>query len=293
MPLLIFLLAYLIRRRLDALGRWDIDSSFRFVFRRLVPESEPENGSAGLFLIAVAALALIVMDWSWTSRGWAIIGYPVDLCLLLVLMGAPGWQSLVKIYGDAWLRGDMQGAWHHIKDSLPANERGQAGSPDSMHLSFSSQLLTVVFERYFLVVFWYAIGGVGLALFARGVVALRDLWPQPAVRYRFSLLAEIVAWLPVRLLSFSFGLAGDFSGWLKEGRRYALTPSANARAVLFSAANSALSGYALNPKRFASLHPDDWLDFGRRSLRAIRDLLNRSMLVWMCFMALLVLAGWL
>ncbi|WP_375177299.1 histidine kinase [Marinobacter mobilis] len=293
MPLLIFLLAYLIRRRLDALGRWDIAPFFRLVFHRAAPEPEPENATTGLFLVFVAALLLTVMDWSWASRGLAVIGYPVDLFLLLVLMGAPGWHSLVKIYGDAWQRGDMQGAWHHIKDSLPAHERGQAGSPDSMHLSFSTQLLTVVFERYFLIVFWYAVGGIGLAVFARGVVALRDLWPQPAARYRFALLAEIVSWLPVRLLSFSFGLAGDFSGWLKEGRRYALTPSANARTVLFTAANSALSGYALNPKRFASLHPDDWLDFGRRSLRAIRDLLNRSMLVWVCLLALLVLAGWL
>lgn len=293
MPLLIFLLAYLLRRRLDAMGRWDPDPFFRLVLRRTAAESETDNSAAGLVLVTLAALLLIVMDWSAASRGWVALSYPVDLFLLLVLMGTPGWHALVKIYGEAWSRGDMQAAWHHIKDALPATERGQAGEPHAMHLAFSNQLLAVVFERYFLIVFWYAVGGIGLALFARGVVALRDLWPHPAVRYRFSLLVEIVAWLPVRLLSFSFGVAGDFSGWLKEGRRYALTPSANARTVLFTAANSALSGYALDPKRFASLHPDEWLDFGARSLRAIRDLLNRSMLVWVCLLALLVIAGWL
>ncbi|SFM49911.1 histidine kinase [Marinobacter zhejiangensis] len=293
MPLLIFLLAYVARRRLDAMGRFDMDPFFSSMFKRVAPDSGDDNGAAGVFLVAFAGLGLIVLEWTVASRGWSVLSYPVDLFLLLVLMGIPGWQGALKVYGDAWLRGDMQAAWHHVRDYLPPAERGQGVSPDAMHLSFSSQLLTVVFERYFLVVFWYVIGGIGLAVFVRGVVALRDLWPQPAVRDRFSLLVEIVAWLPARLLSFSFGLAGDFPGWLKEGRRYAFMPSVNARTVLFSGANSALTGYALNPKRFASLHPDEWLEFGGRSLNAIRDLLNRSMVVWVCLLALLVIAGWL
>lgn len=291
MPLLIFLLAYFIRRRLDSTGHWNVDPFFKSVFDRVAPGSESENVTPGLVLVGGTALMLIVLDWSVLAQGWSVLGYPIDFILLVLLMGTPGWTNLIRVYSEAWHRGDMQAAWHHVKDQLPASERGQAGSPDAMHLSFSAQLLSVVFERYFLIVFWYVIGGIGLALFARGVVALRDLWPQTAMRYRFALLAEIMAWLPVRLLSLSFGLAGDFSGWLKEGRRYLMTPSMNAHAVLLAAANSSLSGYALDPKRFASVHPDDWADFGRRSLRAIRDLLNRSMLVWVCFLALFVISG--
>lgn len=56
-------------------------------------------------------------------------------------------------------------------------------------------------------------------------------------------------------------------------------------------ANGSLTGYALDPARFSQIHPDEWASFGERSLSAVRDLLNRSMLVWICLLALLVIAG--
>jgi len=46
-----------------------------------------------------------------------------------------------------------------------------------------------------------------------------------------------------------------------------------------------------NPGRFASLHRKTGQSYGERSLSAIRDLLNRSMLVMAVLLALLVIAG--
>lgn len=70
-----------------------------------------------------------------------------------------------------------------------------------------------------------------------------------------------------------------------------LTIAGENRKTLIAAANSSLTGYELEPERFSKLHPDEWPDFGERSLAAIRGLLNRSMLVWICGFALLVIAG--
>lgn len=293
MPLLVFLLAYFLRRRLDVTGKADSDDWFRNLFQR-VGSSSPDqeaNMVPGLVLVGGLSLVLFYADWFATVRGLGAIVHPLELVVLVAIMGAPGWNGLLRAYSEAWQRGDMQAAWHHVKDHLPASERGKAGAPDAMHLSLSSRFMMTVFERYFLVAFWYVVGGIGFAVFARGVVALRDHWPQVAARTRFVMLVELLSWIPARLLSFSFGLVGDLTGWLREGRRYLQTPSAAAEPVLMAGASSALTGYALDPQRFASLHPDEWSDFGGRSLRAIRDLLNRSMLVWVCILALLVIAG--
>lgn len=293
MPLLIFLLAYFLRRQLDAVGRLDSDRIFRVLFRRLakVTPGNEQRIAPGLLLVGGLSVILLCLDWWARIHGWSALAYPMQGLILVVLMGTPEWKGVLRAYREAWHRGDMQGAWHHIRDHLPASERGKAASPDTMHLQLCRRFMEMVFERYFLLAFWYVVGGVGAVLFVRGLIALREQWPLASARPRYAVGLELVAWAPVRLLSFSFGLAGDLAGWLREGRRSLMIPSLPAGEVMMSAANSALTGYALDPQRFSQLHPSEWSDYGRRSLAAIRDLLSRSMLVWVCILALLVIAG--
>ena len=78
---------------------------------------------------------------------------------------------------------------------------------------------------------------------------------------------------------------------MKEGKRRLFDFSLRTNQLLMGAASAALTGYALDPERFSKIHPDEWAGFGGRSLEAIRGLLNRSMLVWICILALLVIAG--
>lgn len=242
-------------------------------------------------IVLVPALLLGLMEWYLDKLGWRMAVYPVEFVLLVLLMGAPGWRSRLEAYSEFWSRGDMQAAWHHIKDNLPARERGAAASPDEMHLSLSRVLMVNVFERFFLIAFWYLVGGIALAFLARGVIALRDHWPQASARPGFAALAEVLNWLPARLLSLTFGVAGDLAGWAAEGKRVLVDVTLKTDQVLMKAANAALTGYALDPGRFSRIHPEEWSSYGRRSLDGIRDLLNRSMLVWVCLLALLVIAG--
>lgn len=294
MVLVIFLLAYIVRRKLDTSESYVGDGLWRYWFQ---PGSRIQAGKEsatwmGLLLVAVPALLLLLAEAWLNNTEWRMVGYPVEFLVLVLAMGIPGWASSLRAYSEAWSRGDMQAAWHHVKDLLPADERGAAASPDDMHLSLSRAFLRAVFERFFVIAFWYAVGGIGMAILARGITALRYQWPQAAARPRYATLAEAVNWLPARLLAFTFGIAGDLSGWLREARQGPARPALPADRVLMVAANGALTGYALDPARFSRLHPDEWTGFGGRSLNAVRDLLNRSMLVWICAMALLVIAGW-
>lgn len=293
MVLIVFLLAYMLRRRLDTLDKLSGDKLWRHWFRQAAKvEAGHETGmTAGLALVTLPALLLGLAVYILDASGWRLAGYPLEFLVLVLMMGVPGWRHALRVYADSWHRGDMQAAWHYIQDRLPAEERGAAVSPEAMHLFFSKAMMLAVFQRFFLVGFWYVVGGIGFAVLARGLVALAEQWPHAAARPRFARLAELMAWIPSRLLSLTFGVAGDLAGWLRETRSTFTGIRKNAGDVLMISANGSLTGYALDPAKFSRIHPEEWTDFGGRSLSAIRDLLNRSMLVWICLLALLVISG--
>lgn len=293
MVFVVFLLAYLIRRRLDRRSRLDSDVLFRGWFHRgaMSRAGDEETIRVGLALVVVPGIVFMGLVWALSWFGFRFAAYPLELIVLVLLMGTPGWRQLLAGYSDAWARGDMQGAWRQVQDRFPAEERGAALSPEAMHLSLSKALVIAIFERFFLVAFWYVVGGIGAALIARGLVALAEQWPQNAARPRFQKLADLASWIPARLLSCTLGLAGDLAGWVREASKVLPGFGRKTEEVLMISAHGSLTGYALDPEQFARLHPDEWADFGGRSLAAIRGLLNRSMLVWICGVALLVIAG--
>jgi len=293
MALVIFLLAYVIRRKLDRQGALCSDGLWRLWFQKGATSKAGHERSLlkGYLLVILPAICLLVVTVLAEQLGFRLALYPLEIVLLVLLMGVPGWQASLQAYSEAWGRGDMQGAWHHVKDRLPADERGAALSPAAMHLSTSRMLILNVFGRFFLVVFWYVVGGIGAAVLARGILALAEHWPQAGARPSYQKAADWMGWLPARLLACTFGLAGDLSGWSRKVRQVLPGLRKTTAEVLMISANGSLTGYALDPERFSELHPEDWPRFGGRSLIAIRDLLNRSMLVWICGIALLVIAG--
>lgn len=293
MEFVVFLAAYVIRRKLDQANLFATDSLWRksFAPSHTVAPGREASLVRGLFIIAVPALLLGLSEVFLRFAGWSLVVHPLAFVLLLALMGTPGLGRVLELYTDAWRKGDIQAAWRQVCDLLPPGERYQASSPEQMHRVLSKTLVGLIFERFFVVAFWYVVAGMGGAFTARALIALRDHWPHAAARPGFGRLADALNYLPARLLGLTFGIAGDLAGWLKGGKSAILSLNGNSKQTLMAAANSALTGYELQPERFAELHPEDWPDFGDRSLAAIRGLLNRSMLVWICALALLVIAG--
>lgn len=293
MALVVFLIACVVRRRLDnrnAVFSDDLWQRWFQVFSKMKSGGELP-ALTGVLLVLVPALLSALAIYTLKTFQWQVIAYVLETFVLVLLMGVPGWRHSLESYAQAWQRGDMQAAWHHIRECLPARERDTASTRELMHLALSKAMLLTVFRRYFLVAFGYVVGGVGLAVFVRGLVALTEQWPNLDVRAKYATLAEWVSWIPVRVLSITFGIAGDLSGWLREVRPTIMSPGKTTEDILIESANAALSGYALDPGKFSAVHPDEWTRFGGRSLRAVRDLLSRSMLVWICGLALLVIAG--
>lgn len=293
MAFVVFLLAYLVRRKLDRADLFAADPLWR---RSLAPAHRVAPGkeaslARGLLMIAVPALVLGLGEFFLRHSGWSLAVHPLALLLLLGLMGTPALTGVLDDYASAWRRGDMQAAWHRIQYLLSPEDRGAASSPEPMHKALAETVIGLIFERYFVIAFWYVMSGVAGAFVAGALMALRDHWPHAAARPGFGRLANAVNLLPARLLGLTFGIAGDLAGWLKGGQSAVLSLDGNNKRILMATANSALTGYELEPGRFSRVHPRDWPDFGERSLAAIRGLMNRSMLVWICGLALLVIAG--
>lgn len=293
MEFLVFLAVYVLRRKLDQADLFATDSLWRKSFSHAHSVAPGREASLlrGLLIVAVPTLLLGVCEILLRNAGWPLAIHPLAFLLLLALMGTPGLGGILDSYTASWRKGDMKAAWRQVCDFLPAAERGAASSPEQMHRALSKTLIGIVFERYFVIAFWYVIGGLAGAFAARAVIALRDHWPHAAARAGFGHLANGLNYLPSRLLGLTFGIAGDLAGWLKSGKSAVLSFKAETDQVLMAAANSALTGYELEPERFSTLHARDWPDFGDRSLAAIRGLMNRSMLVWICALALMVIAG--
>lgn len=293
MEFVVFLAAYILRRKLDNANLFVADAFWRksFSHAHSVAPGRESSPARGLVIILVPTILLVAGESLLHDAGWSLVIQPFALVLLLLLMGTPGLGSMLDAYIDAWRKGDMQSAWRQVCDFLPSTERGAASSPEQMHLALSRAVIGMIFERYFVIAFWYVVAGVGGAFAASALMALRDHWPHAAARAGYGRLANGLNYLPSRLLGLTFGIAGDLAGWLKGGKSAVLSLNSDARQTLMAVANSALTGYELEPERFARLHPQDWPDFGDRSLAAIRGLMNRSMLVWICALALLVIAG--
>src|SRR5690554_4798973 len=152
MVLVVFLLAYVIRQRLDRLGVLSSDDLWRSWLHIGTRSKAGKEGSlfVGLLLVLGPAVLLGALVLAAGYGGIRVVVYPVELIVLVLMMGVPGWRPVLEAYTEAWGHGDMQGAWHHIEDCLPEDERGSAQSAEAMHLSISRALMVSVFERFFL-----------------------------------------------------------------------------------------------------------------------------------------------
>lgn len=288
MSFVVMLLACLLRRRLDAAERLAPEA----IWAHWVQWTGQRLGDRYRLVLALTlGVAVAAMVLAWWLRHWLVPAFVLDLAVLLVLMGVTGWRQRLDAYGEAWHRGDMHAAWLHVRHCLPGRDSGETGAPERLHLALSRRFLATVFEQYFLIIFWYLVGGIGLAVLARALVALRNHWPEAGARAGFEYWVEILAWIPARLLALTFGLAGDLAGWVRDGGQKLLWQHQPAQDLIMAAANSSLTGQALDPAGFARLHPDQWPGFGARSLETVRALLNRSLLIWICVLAALVITG--
>lgn len=225
MTFLVLLIALLVERFFDFshLRHWFwVQSITRFVKERLKTASP-----WALFAANVLPLVLVLMlvNVVLVKSLYGFPGLVFDVVVLLYCFGprnfwADAFACINALVTNPEAAVETCRHAFGVSASLDANER---------YRDLLKQLFLSSLGRVFGVVFWYAVLGVGGALLYRLVVLLRD---NAESATEASTTHLVLDWLPVRVLTLIFALAGHFSKVLAIWPKKAVLGLASSDALL-------------------------------------------------------------
>ena len=277
----------------------------------------PALKNSGLLKVAVYVLvpviALQLVLWYLSSGGNGILVFLLELGVLLYCLGRGDLSAQIAVLESDIQRSDLQAAFH---DAAVFNMGHRAVSADSAEGLFRELAATLpyrLFERSFVVVFWFFFLGAPLALAYR-LLALRgdmqleaadvpldkeqvgeddiaqmlEAAPNPANK-----LLWYLEWIPVRFLALTLGLMGDFSQAIRPLKELVFCPKTSTADVLRLCVLGALNRQSSAVPQEVSQEPDVASN-DTEALAQVGEivaLFRRSMTGWLVAIALLVLTS--
>ena len=144
----------------------------------------------------------------WVNRPWLVLIVLILLpvALLALLLGRGDLLADLGPFRDAWRREDLQAADHVAKRDLNI----EADSGEQLLERVQGHLLWQAYQSFFAVIFWYFLLGPVAALSYRLLALAAEHSQNPGVAERATQLRHAFDWVPVRLLTASFALVGNF-----------------------------------------------------------------------------------
>lgn len=212
--------------------------------------------------------------------GW-LFGFAGMLLQALILAYALGRVNLfeqLQAYLQAWRSGNIQSAYHLAQKDFDLDVEFEVDSRNSLHRKVCQGLLYQWFEQVFVIVFWYLLAGPLAALFMR----LLSLYERREPAKTGLQLLHVLEWLPARLLALTFAIAGNFTLCFKTWLKSIGSVEMSTAVVLFK---SSLAAIGLNESQLGDCSAEQQAGH----LDTLQALLVRSLVVWMMFVALLVI----
>lgn len=250
-----------------------------------------------ILLVLLPVLPVALVAWIFRDALLGIVFVGFGALVLVFSLGPRDLKSEVDEYLEAIERGDSEQA-SRVAREIAEHDAAQrtAESPGTL----ADAIFVQANNRAFGVFFWFMVAG------PAGAWAFRvsDLMRRRAVfEYRgraqassevpefvgaLQVIHGVLAWAPARLLAFGYALAGDFAR-ARDAWRYIMSATA---APFFDANDELLSGVGRaavdDESARASAQPlPDAAD-----IRACMRLVSRALLIWLVFVAALVLIGW-
>lgn len=157
-----------------------------------------------LILAPVALLLLLLHVLEPVAYG--LLALPVHLLVLVYSLGRGDVKAALGPFRDAWRRGDEQAALHVAERDLGL----AADDAQSLIRRVQGHLLWQAYQSFFAVIFWYFLLGPAAALAYRLLALTMDNSRQPALQSLAGQLRHAMDWLPVRVMTVSFALVGNF-----------------------------------------------------------------------------------
>ncbi len=239
----------------------------------------------GIFII-LGTPVLLVYFISAADQGFLmwLCQLVLSLVVLVYCLGPIDQNEHLGEYFDAMENEELQSAFHHIEDYLDLKS-GQDIPENTQKLGrvVTTLILLQSNFRYFGVLVYFVLLGPAGALLYRLTCtfefATRDEEHSP-YQSRLLSLRNLLDWIPARITSFLYALAGDFNGVMSSLKRY-----------LFQANNneSLLKEAGLGALGLDNEISDDVIEENNQAL----SLVSRALVILLVIIAMMTVFGWL
>ncbi|MEC8858707.1 MAG: regulatory signaling modulator protein AmpE [Pseudomonadota bacterium] len=237
--------------------------------------------------VILPLLPLLLLIWLAQGVFFGLLTLGIHVLVVLYCFSRHNQDLLVEQYLELWEAGDYEAACQMVEPLV--QETGEPAADDyaRIHSQFMTYLQRTALRKLFAVLFFYfLLGPAGALAYCLLVAMFRDgrLLDDVDDFALFERTLAAVEWVPVRVLAFSFALAGDFVGAFRALRNHFWqAPDLLANFSLLAAATDGAAGLddveaTAQESRLRAAH----------QLKALQDLLLRTQVVWVIVLSMLV-----
>ncbi len=293
---------YIWKRDLDR-----FDDSWFFSLRRAIEERTFGVGSinpdgwriAVLLLFVIPLLVLALVLWLVSDLMFGLLTLLVHIFVLLVAIDRTQPGLLAEGYLQKWKDGDLEACHLYLQQYLSTSPTDALdGDFRQLHRTFSQYYTYRCFEKMFVMLFWYVLVGPLAVMVCYIAYQIRDGSSIQASVERDKLvvfLIMLLEWIPLRLLGLTFCLAGDFESCFVQLKKQLLSDDSNTSTTVYTFASSALGLDGAEEQASDNRSGADFKSFQNLAvieIDSLQALLERSQIIWVCFLALVTIFGW-
>ncbi len=246
-------------------------------------------------ILIIYSMPLLLLALLLTILKGAVFSLPLMLLHVLVLLFAldrtqPG--SMAQEFLKRWREGDNEACLNYLSIEFRLSPEQKLKDEAAICAFFRERLIYQCFEKMFVMLFWYLVAGPLGVLICYISYQLRDSVNEHQTISENKIVINslrVLKWVPLRLLSITFALAGNFVNCfdlLKQS--FWSMDEAGASSHLVSYANSALA-YDQGLVSEGKVGTQTWRIAQETQIEKVRALLERSQIIWLTVLALITL----
>lgn len=283
MTFLAVLIVFVVVQWLGAGALFHHDQWYFRLTRWLAAQSALSRVEGLVFCISLVVPLLVVFTLLLlANRLWSGLEIVVAVPVLLFALGRDEFRSVVGEYIAACeIRDWQQAAVVAARLNCDVSEVVEEDWPALSHKVLYAASYRG-FERLFAALFWFiALGALGAFMYRLSVLYTRNMaddLPDQALTRRWLWLIE---WPAARVLGISFAVTGNFVGCLQSWRHHFWHGQMATAEVLGQCVEGALQMEKGQPQS---------LEVSEKELRWMQSLYYRTLIFWMCLLAVLAIA---